>query len=299
MVLLKRRFNFGLVSYSGGKSSFLLSQISKRLLAIPVLLAGPLLLIILSPSVHAESVSLNYQSSQPLPLGTLVSLTQVGGTQLTKATTNNQDLLVGAVTNAQSAVIDVEPAGSNVQVATSGRHKVLVSTAGGDIHAGDDLIISPVGGLAMKPRSQDAGSRLIGAARQDFTANSSSTQLTIETKDGASRQVTVGLIDVDINLDRGSSTASSADQNLLTHAVERLTGRQVSTGRTIASGTVALLTIALTGMLLQGAVRGTFVSLGRNPLARASVMPILIRVIIMAIVFLGCGFTIAYATLIV
>lgn len=301
MVYIKRQLKDG-VAICINKIACYLFVLKKPFLKLSVLVAAltACISLLAVSTVHADSVTISYESQQPLVVGSLVSLTKAGSTQIQKAATQNQDLLAGVVTQTTDTVINVQPAGSNVPVVNRGRTQMLVSTAGGDIKSGDDLIVSPIAGLAMKPGKNDKGSRYVAVARSDFSSRSNGAQkMTIQGGNNTSKDVYVGLIQVDLALDKGVVTLTSGDQNILTQAASRLTGQQVTTSRVMASSAIAVSSIAVTGMLLQGAVRGTFLSLGRNPLAHANVMPALLRVIILAVVFLGCGFTIAYATLVI
>jgi len=91
-----------------------------------------------------------------------------------------------------------------VQVVTSGTEDVMVSTAGGDIHAGDYITASSIAGVGQKVTSP---ARVIGTAAVAFDGSGSGvTRRSIN--DGTSKkEVAIGLISVVISVSSYSTEA--------------------------------------------------------------------------------------------
>lgn len=271
----------------------LLSNIKKAalggLLAI-VLLAGN--------TSFAATISRGYRANEPLPEGTIVSLARSGSTEeIEKANLDNQDLLTGVIIGQSGSVVNYAPAGTDVKVATEGSTQLLVSTANGDIKQGDILIVSPLSGVAMKYTDSISG-RYIALAQEDFSSShASAKQTSVQTLNGESDDLYVGIISSNLVINQESALNQEETENIFTAAAARLAGRPVNMARVLISGSIFMASVLVTGLLLQGSVRGTFISLGRNPLSRDSLLPALARVVLLAVVIIFTGITAAYMIL--
>lgn len=251
-------------------------------------------------SASAATFSQGFHSNDRLPVGAIVSLKNSTSTEVVKTNIDNQDRLIGVVTDAKDTVIELRPAGSDIKVATEGRVNLLVTDVGGEIKKGDLLSVSPLAGIAMKGnKSGDApAGRIIATAQQDLDKYATSTkQIEVSEKDGGSERVSVGLITADLSIDQRQVGATTSQQNILERIGSQLTGKSVGPARILASGAVFASSMAITGVLLQSSVRGTFISLGRNPLSRNILFPVLARVMALSVFVLASGAIVAYIIL--
>jgi len=234
--------------------------------------------IVFTGVAQATVISQGYSAATDIAVGSVVSVSKDDSEQVEKSNTDNDYMLVGVVQDETGSLIDIQPKGSKVRVAISGDIKVLVSTINGDIKNGDRLIASPLSGIAAKEYPPAPGVKFVGVANQDFGAGSGGTKTTITQNDGSTRDVYVGVIDAKIIT--GNRTPGGKDQNVLTDVGKKLSGKSVNTVQVLAALVVFITSVVLTGMFLNGSIKGSFISLGRNPLSKDSIMTGLIRVII-------------------
>lgn len=250
----------------------------------------------LSSIVSAASLAQGYHSSQPVTVGSIVSLTQSGGSEIKTTDLLNEDLMLGIAVDSSNAIVDLQPTGSDVRVAINGEAPVLVSNENGDINPGDNLIISQVAGVAMKDSSDSNAKRYIGVASEKFNASSpQAKQVTI--KDGNNdKTVRIGLIKAKILL---SDRKSSSKSNPVLSYIQKLVGKPVGTAQIVGSVAVFITTLVFTALVINGTVKGAFVSIGRNPLSRPSIISNMLRVSLICLVTLAAGASIAYAILLI
>lgn len=243
--------------------------------------------------VPAAAISQGYTSDSELTVGSVVSLTNEGGQKVVKTNTSNDQLAVGVVVSAEQSLIDILPAGSQVRVAINGDVQILVSTVNGDIKKGDRLIASPLSGIATLDWPPAPGVKYIAQAASDFNAKSSGAkEISVKQTDGSQKKLHVGIIPAKMLL--ANRTAGSGDQNPLTKLAKQITGQDVSLLQVIAAGAIFLTTLGLTGMVLQSSIRATFISMGRNPLAKDSILTGLLRIVVIALLILSAGGGISY-----
>jgi hypothetical protein len=89
------------------------------------------------------------ESSQALPVGTVVVLDQTKSNQVI-ASSHSYDTRVAGVISAQPGITLGEKGDSKVLVATTGRVKVRVDVSSGPIQVGDLLVTSDIAGVAKK-----------------------------------------------------------------------------------------------------------------------------------------------------
>ncbi len=262
-------------------------------------LGGLSLLLVLAEAsaVVATSINQGYAAKTALAVGTIVSVAKDNPNLIEPSTTSTDSQVVGTVANGPDALINLQPQGANIRVATSGAAPILVATTAGDVKRGDHLVVSPLAGIAERDSSSSKAAKYIGIAGSDFSASSSGAKsTTVKLSNGGQKTVALGLINATILItDRASQSGQSA--NVLSRVGEYITGRQVSSVRVIASAVVMLSVFMVTGWLLNGSIKGSFVSLGRNPLARLSIISSLLRVIMITLVVFAAGLTASYLVL--
>jgi hypothetical protein len=244
------------------------------------LLTGVLLALVTSAPAWA-SLSQGFATSSPIATGSLVALDEKSSGSVVTADATNVNRLFGVVVPPSSASISLSGTGTGqVQVATTGSANVLVSTAGGDIHVGDYISVSPIAGVGQKVGT--SSTRVVGTAQSDFSSSGEGvTKRTIDT-DSGKKEVAIGQIPVVIAV----STYTSSDgkqayvvPNWLQNLSNTLAGKAVSPIRIIIAGIILIVALISITVLLYAAVRNSIISIGRNPLSRSSVLGGLLQVV--------------------
>jgi hypothetical protein len=177
--------------------------------------------------------------------------------------------------------VDATTAPGTVQVATSGRASALVSTLNGDIKIGDQVGVSPFDGVGMKALP---GSRVIGLAETAFNSNTEgATAEHVTDKSGKTSSVQIGYVRVNIAIGTNATILTTADLNSLQKFAKTLTGHTVSTERVAISLAVATVAILALITLIYASIYGSIISIGRNPLAKYTVLRTLSSVLALAL----------------
>ena len=229
--------------------------------------------------------------------GSLVSAEGTGADTITLANTANSQQLIGVAVPTDQSLLAIDVAANKVQVAVSGATNVLVSTLGGDIKTGDQVAVSPIGGVGMKAGN---GMRTVGIAQSDFTSASVGAAVReVADKAGAIKKIYVGLVPVAIVI--GYATPQSgAEQGFLGQVgtfASVVAGHSVSTTQSIFSFLVALVAIVALVALIYGAIHGSLISIGRNPLSRISIYRTLLQIVVMSLLIAVTAIVIVYLIL--
>lgn len=229
--------------------------------------------------------------------GSLVSAVANTPGSIELANTGNADRLVGVVVPLDQSLLAINAATGSAQVAVNGTADVLVSTLNGDIHTGDQIVVSPISGVGMKAL---AALRSVGVAQGELTAQSAgTTERTIQDQRGNNTTVHIGRIPVEMIIGY-AATPTSGDQGILGNIqafASAIAGHNVSVLQTVLSFVVALIAITALIALVYGAIQGSLISIGRNPLAGSSIYKSLLRVVGMAALIVIVTVTILYLTL--
>ena len=231
-----------------------------------------LMLLGLAPAAASSAnISHSYQSSSTITEGSLVSLDLKRSNYVLPANSDNGTQLLGVAVAGNDSLIAVDPSDSPgaVQVATTGTASALVSTLNGEIKVGDQIGVSPFGGVGMKALP---GSRVIGLAQTSFNGDAAEARTaTIKDKKGKSTTVKVGYVEVNIAIGTNATVLTDANLNSLQKTAKALTGHTVSTTRVVIALAVALVAILALVTLIYASIYGSIVSIGRNPLAKYAV----------------------------
>ncbi len=246
--------------------------------------------------VYATAFTEGYQTTTDLSVGTVVSIAKNSNSQIEPTNPDNDSRLIGVIAPANSSIIDIQPLGSNIRVATSGDATLLVTDSAGDIKKGDNLIISSLAGIAMRDQANAIASKYLAVAKESFSSSSVGAQkVSVSLSNGGKQTVSVGKIVATILIsDRKSPIVTPKTNNFFTNLGKRIAGKDVSLLRMIVSIIVLLTAFSITGWLLNASVKGSFNSLGRNPLAKISIMTSLMRIIALSIFIFGIGISLAY-----
>lgn len=230
--------------------------------------------------------------------GELVSTRSSAAGQVALADTANGQGIAGVVVAGQQSVLAVtDPTQTNsVNVASGGVNEVYVSTINGDIHRGDLISVSPISGFGMKAA---AGFFTIGTAQADFTsATGGAGTYQVPKASGSAQTVSTGSIPVAIAI--GSGIASSAPSGLVGNIqtiIGAVAGHQVSALKAVLGFLVAVTAIGALIALVYGAIHASIVAMGRNPLARRSILRTLAQVSALACLIVVVAGVILYLTL--
>lgn len=249
-------------------------------------------------AADAASVSKDFEwQNGSIKLGTLVALKRDNPKSVEQLNVNNKDYAIGVVVENGRALLSLSISGeASVNVATDGEVVALVSDINGSVKKGDFVGASTINGVAMKLDEESTESqRLVGIALGDFDSNQS---ISIENGsiNGGSR-VLVGYLPITlINKDKIPSTVES--KSGLETVATKLAGKDVSIVRVLIALVIFCLSMVSAAMIIRGSLKGSFISLGRNPLASNSIYTAIIHVTILSTVLILIGSALSYAVLV-
>ena len=272
-----------------------MSVVSFKRRSLPLFGAGVFILLLLAVvpvSAASSNISRSYGASSPIGPSNLVSLDANHQNYVEPANTTNGKRLIGVSVTAGNSLLAVDQGEGKVQVATSGTVTVLVSTLNGPIHVGDQVAVSPFNGVGALATP---GSYVIGLARTDFTDRSpGALQQAVTDASGKSRQIDVGYVRLSIGVGLAST---SSNLNSLQRFVKTLTGHTVATARIIVSIIITVIVLVVLVALIYGSIYSGIISIGRNPLAKNSVLKTLSLVFAMAAAMAGVAAVTIYLLL--
>lgn len=224
-------------------------------------------------------ISTGYLAQTELPAGTIVSLKPNPGIVTPANLANIADLL--GVVSSSSAISLTSEAG-DVRVVSAGTTTTLVSNISGDIRVGDKITVGRLSGIGVKAGTSG---KILGTAQASLSSSSPGVKLeTLTDTAGKKHQVAIGQIPVII----GITTLSDdrVQKSIVPQTVQsfanQLAMRDVAPTAIIIALALLVLGLGLGGVLLNGAIKGGMLSLGRNPLARQNVFSGMIQVILLA-----------------
>lgn len=250
--------------------------------------------------VAAQTVSQGYGVTGTVQKGMIVMLDPKDSTKVTPLTNKRDKAMHGVVVSANDTVVSLggDNTANQVYVASNGKYDALVSTQNGPIKKGDIISISALDGIGMKA---DAGQSVnLGKALTAFDGEKNVSGTAQLATSGGNREVTIGLAQVDIGISRNPFAASVEGPPVpafLRKSGENIAGKPVSTIRLYVSLAVLLITIFMAGSLLYGGVRSSLVSIGRNPLAKKSILRGLIQVVVLGLIVFVIGLFAIYLLL--
>ena len=224
------------------------------------------------------NISHSYHSDGTIPAGSLVSLDASRSDYVELTNSTNGSRLAGVAVNNDDSLLAVDASNLTTQVANSGTVDALVSTANGDISVGDQVGVSPFNGVGMLA---DPDTRIVGLAQSSFNSNSECA-ITEQLKDksGKTHTVRVGFVRVSIAI--GSATSSRNKLNGIQRLAYDIAGHPVSTARIVLATAIAVIALAALITLIYGAIFGSIIAIGRNPLAKFAIFRTLTSVMLMA-----------------
>lgn len=254
-----------------------------KLLRIPhlvLLVFGATILVGSFSSIVAAATSRAYKSSQSLSMGAMVSLDigQEGNVVATRP--DNASRLVGVVVPDDSATLQFNVTGAQIQVAESGEAPVLVSDLNGLIKAGDHVAISPVEGVGMKATESGIA---IGIAQADFKMDGAVTK-TITDKSGKAHDIRISQVKVVLGIGPYESVRqTSYIPNQLQNLADTISGGPTAAWRVLSSAAIILVTLVVIGVTINVSIRSSLISIGRNPLSSPAIYRSLFQLVVMTV----------------
>ena len=257
----------------------------------------PMLVVVatslMSFGAQSAAISQGYKPDGSLAPGALVTL-EAAQNSVTAADTANNSGLFGVVVGTNAAPLSVNETSSTVQVATNGSAQAFVTDLNGPIKAGDQIAPSAIRGVGMKALTS---SKVIGVAQHDFDGTGAISTITVKTANGSSKQAHIGVIPVAVQVVYYTVPAKGAVPAFLQQFAVSVTGKTVSVAQLVIVLIIVAAALVIVAFLMFAAVRGSIVSLGRNPLAASSIYRGTFQAVAASMTVLGVALAGAYMVL--
>lgn len=225
-----------------------------------------------------------YTSVSPVSVGSAVALDASGKIELASGGTTT---FIGIVAATEK---------NKVTVADSGIVDAYISDIDGPISKGTYLGLSAYSGVLT---AQQSGRQLVGVV-QDVPSGSIEWQKASIAHPAKGANDTIKIAKVSIRLTDTSSGATN-ETNIFSESINRIayaiTGHQVALWRIITAFIVGGGSLLLAACLLISTGRGSFISIGRNPLASATIVKGVWRIVFASAAIMLVGTFIAYMIL--
>lgn len=273
----------------------------KRIFQRFLLIAGLALFAICTYGVaRAQNVTQGYASDSVLQKGMIVRLKP--GDSNTVQALNQKDAsdMFGVIVSSGDATLSLSNPGNTQQVyvATYGQYDVLVSTQEGPIKEGDFITISSLNGVGMKAATTQQ--LVIGKALKGFDGTSESEGATTLQTNSGKKEVHLGHVPIEVSVAHNplyEKEKEAGVPDFLSKAAQLVTDRPVSAFRIYVSLAVVVLSLVIAGSILFAGVRSGMTSIGRNPLAKSSIVRGLVQVTLMSLIVFAIGLFAVYLVL--
>ncbi len=246
----------------------------------------------------AKAVTLFSQgffTNNAIPSGSIVSLEKNSSDHVEVTTTDNATSILGVVVDSANSQLSVSSGQkSQVQVATSGLAKVLVSDINGKILAGDPITASPIAGVGMKATSNV---KVVGIAQEAFP-NSTQSQQSYTDQKKQKHNVLVGETPVQVSV---SYFYKQPDKTLIPSALQNianaLAGKTVNTVPILISMGIFLIMIITVVSIIYAMIHSSIISVGRNPMSQAAVYRNVVQLSTIVVVIIAVSIVAIYLVL--
>ena len=265
---------------------YLIAAIFSLVLALPVAAASD------------NGVVRSYATDNNVRQGMIVALKAADSSKvvpLTLATVT--DMLGVAISPDQAPITLSGDAGTQVYVATSGQYDVLVSNQNGNIKAGDYISVSSLNGIGMK--AEDTEATVLGRAAADMTSDDIiKNNVAVNTPDGA-EVVAIAAIPVSLNIANNPNTGHGTGNlpGFLQITSSNIANKPVDASRVYLGAAILVIAAFISAGVLYSGVRGSLLSIGRNPLARKSILGALLQTIGVGLMIFVLGLVSVYLLL--
>lgn len=240
-----------------------------------------------------SSISQGYAASEPLSIGSIVSLEKNSSDHVVAATQENSDSIIGVVINDGSSPLTIESGSSSqVIVATSGVVPILVSDMNGDIHQGDPITGSSIKGVGMKATSN---SKIVGIAQGSIAGK---TTQKVKDEQGIEQTVTLGQVPILVSV---SYHYKQPDKTIIPAALQNVAntvaGKKVDSLPIIISSVIFLVMLIAVVSIIYAMIRSSIISVGRNPMAQSAIYRDIIQLSILVLAIIGVSIIAIYFVL--
>jgi hypothetical protein len=237
--------------------------------------------------VLAQSVLQGYTSEENLQKGMLIALKDGDDSKIVAITDQNVDKFKGVVVDKNDSPVTISNEERNIFVASVGPYEVLVTNENGPIKRGDYISISSSSGIGAKALENQE--YVIGVAASDFNGGGDSVS-SATSKSGTTVQV--GRIKADVALAKNPNM-KAPQKDRIPDAIQRLSraiaDKPVSNVRIYIGMAIFVASALIAGTMLYSGVRNTLISIGRNPLSKASIYRGLFQVILLSLIIFIVG----------
>jgi hypothetical protein len=238
-----------------------------------------------------QAVAESYGVSQPLQEGIIVRLDSKDKSKVVAASYNSINKIFGVTVSASATPVSLSSGSSQQQayVVTSGRYHVLVSNQNGAIAADDYISVSAIDGIGMK--ANEGQDTILGRATQAFNGQSSVISTTsLKLQGGKQMQASIGSILVDISVRANPKFKGSGGiPGFIDSFATGLAGKSVNATQVYGSMLILIMGLGVVAALIYSGIQTSMTAIGRNPLAKKSIIRNMLQIVIIAIlVFIGC-----------
>lgn len=248
------------------------------------------------PAIASTTISEEFSTKESFTAGSLVSINREDPSSVELATIGNGAYLFGVVIAQDEGSVTFSKNNASTTVALTGEVQVFVSDANGEVKKGDFVGASWLEGVGMKSLETDK-QKLLGVALEDFDASRAKNYGDIDTSTGE-QNIHIDVITVRL-FDKEGMVKSDSSASGLEKVLNGVAGKQVSLAKVLASSILFLITLIVAGMFIMSSIRGSFISIGRNPMASASIYKSLLHVSGLSVLVLIIGTALTYVVLVV
>jgi hypothetical protein len=272
----------------------------KRRLRWCLFVLGALLWFVVPAKTFAQNVTEGFNSDATLQKGMIVRLKPSDGSKVEPLTDQDAKNMLGVIVASSDSPVSLStPANSNqVFVATTGQYDVLVSSQAGQINVGDYITISSLNGVGMKA---DGGQQVVlGKALQSFDGKTNVDGTSTLTTSTGQQTVGFGRILVDIDVAHNPiyhQAEVSGVPSFLVRASQIVTDKPVGALRIYASLVIVVLSLIVATIIIFTGVRSGMIAIGRNPLAKRTILRSLFQVTIISLIIFIIGLIAVYLLL--
>jgi hypothetical protein len=277
-----------------GKKTPIISLIKGKSTALFVLF-----FVFLSSLSVAGAVGLvgeEFVSDGTFKVGSIVSIDKNNPESIELSSLTNSDYLLGVVANQEENSVTFSKEGSKTTVTLSGEVEVFVSDANGVVRTGDFIGSSWLEGVGMKSLESDK-QKLLGVALEDYNSAESRFYGEIDT-DSGKKNISIDAVKIRLFEKEGTKQTIAA-QSGIENILSNIAGKEVSYAKVLACSILFLITLIVSGMFIVSSIKGSFISMGRNPLASASIYKSLLHVSGLSVLVLIIGTALTYVVLVV
>lgn len=257
-----------------------------------VLVSVMVVLALAAPAAVAAAISQSYRADEAIAIGALVTSKDDSGDVVELADIDNADNLVGAVVGGNDAALNLSNPGDQIQVASNGLTKVIVTDLQGEIQSGTQIAPSSIKGVGARATT---ATKIVGVAQKE--AEYGDQTATVTDRNGQSRQARVGTAEVLLQIAYYTPPQGGQVNQFVQQVAQTVAGRNVATWRIITSFVIVMAAIIVITVILFSSVHSTIIAIGRNPLAQMRIYKGLLRVVGIVVVIFAVAVGAAYMVL--